>query len=170
MYLLSSTFTDRHSILSRRDALLRTFGVALRAAFCAWVAVVCLEMAGVRSLGLLLSLSAVVVLAAAILAWRRLSARIMPDAATRLTARTLLGIALALAACAVAGGLAWLLLQHNSLTALSPFMPDLAAPLGGLAVYPFCMRVLRERRLASAAGAAGVVGDVARTIAEIASD
>jgi hypothetical protein len=147
MSFLSFTSTRTDSILSRRDALLRTLGVALRASFIAWVALVCLRIAGVWIPALLLPLAALGVLAAAALAWRHLSARILPDGVTSLTDRALLGIVVALAACSVAGLVAYELTLHGSLMTLSPYVPILAAQLGGLSVYSWCMQVARRRRL-----------------------
>jgi hypothetical protein len=143
MSFLSFTSTRTDSILSRRDALLRTLGVALRASFVAWVALVCLRIAGVWIPALLLPLAALGVLAAAALAWRHASARILPDGVTRLTGRALLGIAAALAGCSVAGLAAYELTLHGSWMELSPDLPLLAAPLGALSVYGWFMRVAR---------------------------
>jgi hypothetical protein len=161
MFYLSSTFTDPDSVLSRRDALLRLFGVAVRALFVAWVAIVVLRMAGVWAPATLLPLAALAVLVAMAVAWRRMSARILPDGVTMLTGRALLGIALALALGAAAAALAYELASHGSLKALSPWLPTLAAQLGGLSAYGWCLRIVRERRVdPSADFVASVVGDV----------
>jgi hypothetical protein len=165
MFYLNSTFTDTDSILSRRDALLRTLGVALRASFVASIGVVGLLMAGVSTPMVLLPLAALVASGAAALAWRRLSARILPDGITMLTGRALLRIAVALAGCAVAGLVAYELTLHGSLMTLSPRMPLLAAQLGGLSVYAWCMRIARQPRIRTpdrdtADFVASVVGDV----------
>jgi hypothetical protein len=146
MSFLSFTSTASDSILSRRDAVLRTLGVALRASFVAWMVLVCLRIAGVWIPALLLPLAALGVLAATALAWRHLSARILPDGVTSLTGRALLGIVAALAACSVAGLVAYELTLHGSLMALSAYMPVLAAQLGGLSVYGWCSQVARQRR------------------------
>jgi hypothetical protein len=173
MFSLGSTFTDPDSVLSRRDALLRLFGVAVRASFIAWVALVVLRMAGVWAPATLLPLAALAVLIVTALAWRRMSARILPDGVTMLTGRALLGIALALGLGSAAAALAYELALHGSLKALSPWLPTLAAQLGGVSVYAWCVRVVRERRsgLSDDTGdfVASVVGDVIGAAVDAAS-
>ena len=155
MFYLTSTFTDPDSMMSRHDALLRTLGAAMRAAVAAWVVLVVLRMAGVGAPLWLLPLTA---LAATVLAWRRMSARILPDGVTMLTGRALVGIVVALAFGSLGAWAAYELVLLGSLVQLSPQLPWLAAPLGGLSVYGGCRRVAR-RRFASQDAQDSDVGD-----------
>jgi hypothetical protein len=174
MSFLSFTSTHSDSILSRRDAVLRTLGVALRASFVAWVALICLRIAGVWIPALLLPLAALGIVAATALAWRHLSPRILPDGMTRLTGRALLGIGVALTGCSVVGLLAYELTLHGSLMELSPELPLLAAPLGALSVHGWFMRVVRiglfgrsnARDTTPAAAAIGALGEVVDALSD----
>jgi hypothetical protein len=168
MSFLSFLSTDSDSIQSRRDAVLRTLGVALRASFVAWMALVCLRIAGVWRPAMLLPIAILGILAVTALAWRHLSVRILPDGVTSLTGRALLGIGAALAACSVVGLLVYELTLHGSLTTLSPYAPLLAAQWGALSVYGWCTRIARERRLGPIDGDDGafvssVIGEVIGT-------
>ena len=166
MFYLSSTFTDADSMMSRRDALLRTVGVALRALVAAWVVMVVLRIAGLEPPLVVLPLTA---LAAFVLAWRRMSARILPDGVTMLTGRALAGLALALALALLGAWAAYELTLHGSLMAWSPHLPSLAPPLAGLSVYGWCRRVARLRRFASY-GAGGFVASVLSDLVEAAGE
>lgn len=174
MSFLSFPSTHSDSILSRRDAVLRTLGVALRASFVAWVALVSLRIAGVGLPALLLPLAALGIVGATALAWRHLSARVLPDGVTRLTNRALLGIGVALAGCSVVGLVAYELTLHGSWMALSPDLPLLAAPLGALSVHGWFVRVVRigpfgrsDARDTTPAGAAvGALGDLVDALSD----
>jgi len=174
MSFLSFASIRTDSILSRRDALLRTLGVALRASFVAWLALVSLRIAGAWIPALLLPLAALCIAAATALAWRHFSARILPDGVTRLTGRALLGIAAALAGSSVVGLVAYELTLHGSWMELSPDLPLLAAPLGALSVHGWFMRVVRiglfgrsdARDTAPAATAVGALRELVDALSE----
>lgn len=168
MFHLGSTFANRDSILSRRDAMLRTVGIALRTLFGAWVVIVGLCMAGVWAPLVLLPLALLAALAAAVLAWRHMSVRILPDAVTALTGRALLGIAIALAACSLVSGAAYELTFRGSVAEWSPQVPMVAGMLAGLSVYGSCMRIVRRRHLdLSDAQERGDVAFVVRVIGDL---
>lgn len=156
MYWLSSTFTDTDSILSRRDALLRASGVVLWALVVAWTVLVALWIAGVRAPAWLPLPVAIV---AGALAWRRLSARILPDGATLLAGRRLLGIVVSLALGGLGAGLMHELVLQGSLIGLSPWAPLLAAQLGGIGCYLACRSVLRRGGRITLAGLMDALSD-----------
>jgi len=172
MFFLSSFFANPDSILSRRDAVLRTAGVALRTLFDASVVIVGLRVAGVWAPAALLPLAGLVALAASALAWRHMSVRILPDGITRLTGRALLAIAIALVvalagAVFTAGALDELVLL-GVIAPWSPYLIVLAAQLVAVASYAWCMGIVRRRQFGpsdaqeSCAGefVASVVGDL----------
>ena len=141
MYWLSSTFTDTDSILSRRDALLRTFGVMLWALVAAWAVVIATWIAGVRAPAWLALPVAVV---AGMLAWRHFSARILPDGVTQLAGRRLQIVVFSMALAGLAAALVYELVLHGSLIGLSPFAPLMAATIAGVGAYLACSGLLRR--------------------------
>ncbi len=142
-------------------------GIALHVTLAARVAMVVLRMVGVR---IPLSVLPLVTLAAAVLAWRRLSARVLPDAVTMLAGRRLFGVVLAFALGLLGGGVAGELTLHGAMMAWSPEMPALLAPLCGYVVYAWCRRLARRWQDAGAGRmVVGIVGDMISAAAKAAS-